>query len=71
MTAGLSFRAAPSEESLFSPDSLMLTQEGLGAMVDVRTERIPPEINYTLSMGEYAAEICKTSGKEIEVPNGL
>lgn len=71
MTTGLSFRAAPSEESLFSPDSLMLTQEGLGAMVDVRTERILPEVNYTLSMGEYGAEIFKTSGKEIEVPRGL
>lgn len=49
----------------------MLTQEGPGAMVDVRKERILPEINYTLDMGEYGAEIRKTSGKEIEVPRGL
>lgn len=49
----------------------MLIQEGPGAVVDVRKERILPEIKYMLSMGEYGAEICKTSGKEIEVPRGL
>ena len=49
----------------------MLIQEGPGAVVDVRKERILPEINYTLSMGEYGAEICKISGKEIKVPGGL
>lgn len=71
MTAGISFRAAPSEKSLFSPGFLDADSGGLGAMVDVRKERILPEINYTLDMGEYGAEIRKTSSKEIEVPRGL